>query len=253
MSSALAKGPSAQATDSKPKAAIAAVPTYDNALSKGVSFGRVAVLLGLLAAQFNDLVAEPVVTLQSALPVVAVVQVAYTMLCLPAAGSQQAKAAKKTRPGEKKKAEVAGTSSVVTAFLALVLATISTPVIHALFILFGAPFLDQIPHTFLCAAHFSLLGIFPVIYARGVDSQALIAVAGLSAPLDETLGSLLGAVLGAWLGAVPIPLDWDRDWQRWPVTIVCGMYAGACLGSWLSGTVFYGKRLGGTTSAAKDE
>ncbi|KAL6789232.1 cytochrome P450 [Trichoderma sp. SZMC 28012] len=129
----------------------------------------------------------------------------------------------------------------------------ATPVIHALFILFGAPFLDHITHTFLCAAHFSLLGIFPVIYARGVDSQALIAVAGLSAPLDETLGGLLGAVLGAWLGAVPIPLDWDREWQKWPVTIVCGMYAGSCLGSWLSGVVFFGKRLGGTASAAKDE
>ncbi|EHK25551.1 uncharacterized protein TRIVIDRAFT_33055 [Trichoderma virens Gv29-8] len=253
MSSALAKAPSAQATDAKPKTTVAAVPTFDNALSKGVSFGRVAVLLGLLAAQFNDLVAEPVLTLQSALPVVAVVQVAYAMLCLPAAGSQQAKAAKKSRPGEKKKAEPAGTSSV-TAFLALVLATISTPVIHALFILFGAPFLDHVTHTFLCAAHFSLLGIFPVIYARGVDSQSLIAVAGLSAPLDETLGGLLGAVLGAWLGAVPIPLDWDRDWQRWPVTVVCGMYAGSCLGSWLSGVVFYGKRLGGpAASAAKDE
>ncbi|RFU78439.1 cytochrome p450 [Trichoderma arundinaceum] len=140
-----------------------------------------------------------------------------------------------------------------TALLALVLATISTPVIHALFILFGAPFLDHALPTLLCAAHFSLLGIFPVIYARGVDSQALIAVAGVSTPLDETLGGLLGAVLGAWLGAVPIPLDWDREWQKWPVTIVCGLYAGSCLGSWLSGTVFYGKRLGGTAAPAKDE
>jgi phosphatidylinositol glycan class F len=135
----------------------------------------------------------------------------------------------------------------------LILAAISTPVVHALFILFGAPFIDHVPHTFLCAAHFSLLGVFPVIYARGLDSQALVAVAGLTAPLDETLGGLLGAVLGAWLGAVPIPLDWDRDWQRWPVTVVCGLYAGSCLGSWLSGVVFYGKRLGGAASTTKEE
>lgn len=113
MSSALAKGSLAQATDSKPKTTIAAVPTFDNALSKGVSFGRAAVLLGLLAARFNDLVAEPVLTLQSALPVVAVIQVAYVVLCLPAAGSQQAKSTKKSRPGEKKKPEASGTSSVV--------------------------------------------------------------------------------------------------------------------------------------------
>lgn len=86
-----------------------------------------------------------------------------------------------------------------------------------------------------------------------MDNQSLIAVAGVSAPLDETLGGLLGGVLGAWLGAVPIPLDWDRDWQRWPVTIVCGLYAGSLIGSWLSGTVFYGKRIGGSAPAAKEE
>ncbi|KAH6609564.1 cytochrome P450 [Trichoderma cornu-damae] len=253
MSSALARGSSAQATDSTAKTTVAPVPTFDSAVSKGVSLGRVAVLLGLLTARFNDLVAEPALALQSSLPIVAAVQVVYAVLCLPAAGSQQAKAAKKPRPGEKKRPEAAGTSSVVTALLALVLATISTPVIHVLFVIFGAPFLDFIPQTFLCAAHFSLLGVFPVIYARGVDSQALIAVAGVSAPLDETLGGLLGAVLGAWLGAVPIPLDWDREWQKWPVTVVCGLYAGSCLGSWLSGAVFYGKQLGGTASAAGDE
>ncbi len=32
--------------------------------------------------------------------------------------------------------------------------------------------------------------------------------------------------VGAWLGAVPIPLDWDREWQKWPVTIVTGAYMG---------------------------
>lgn len=127
--------------------------------------------------------------------------------------------------------------------MSLILTAIATPAVYGLFILFGAPFLDYTSHTFLCAAHFSLLGLFPVFYARGVDSQALIAIAGVSAPLDETFGGLIGAVMGAWLGAVPIPLDWDREWQKWPVTILCGLYAGSCLGSWVSGAVFYGKRL----------
>jgi phosphatidylinositol glycan class F len=51
----------------------------------------------------------------------------------------------------------------------------------------------------------------------------------------------LGAVLGAWLGAVPIPLDWDRDWQRWPVTILVGLYVGHCVGAKAGGMLFYGK------------
>lgn len=115
---------------------------------------------------------------------------------------------------------------------------------YILFVLFGAPFLDHVSHTLLCAAHFSLLALFPVFYSRGVNGEALIAVAGASAPLDETFGGLVGAVVGAWLGAVPIPLDWDREWQKWPVTILVGMYAGSLLCSSLSGALFYGKRFG---------
>jgi phosphatidylinositol glycan class F len=112
-------------------------------------------------------------------------------------------------------------------------------------VLFGAPFLTHIWHTFLCAAHLALLGLFPIFYVRGVDSQALIAVAGAYAPLDETFGGFAGAVVGAWLGAVPIPLDWDREWQKWPVTIVVATYLGSCLGSKLAGTLLYGRRFGG--------
>ena len=29
----------------------------------------------------------------------------------------------------------------------------------------------------------------------------------------------LGTCIGAWLGAVPIPLDWDREWQVSPLEI----------------------------------
>ena len=37
-------------------------------------------------------------------------------------------------------------------------------------------------------------------------------------------------VFGAWVGAFPIPLDWDRDWQRWPVTVVVGALGGHTVG-----------------------
>lgn len=77
---------------------------------------------------------------------------------------------------------------------------------------------------------------------RGVDAVAVQAVLGASAPLDATFGGLVGAVVGAWLGAVPIPLDWDREWQKWPVTVVVGTYLGYVLGSRVLGTVWYGTR-----------
>lgn len=53
----------------------------------------------------------------------------------------------------------------------------------------------------------------------------------------------LGGLVGGWLGAIPIPLDWDREWQKWPVTVVVGVYAGAMLGKVLGGLVVKGKRI----------
>lgn len=110
-------------------------------------------------------------------------------------------------------------------------------------VLFGAPLLTHGAHTLLCAAHAAVLALFPLFYVHGVDAAAWAAVAGFSAPLDDASGGLAGALAGAWLGAVPIPLDWDRDWQRWPVTILCGLYAGYVLGRVLGGTLLWGKRF----------
>ena len=39
-------------------------------------------------------------------------------------------------------------------------------------------------------------------------------------------------------------LDWDRDWQAWPVTVLVGCYAGWAVGKTLLGPFFYqGKRI----------
>lgn len=110
-------------------------------------------------------------------------------------------------------------------------------------VLFGAPLLTHTEHTLLCAAHLSLLTSFPLFYVHGVDATAWLGSASFKAPLDEGYGALLGAGLGAWLGAVPIPLDWDREWQKWPVTILVGVYAGFVLGRVLGGTVLFGKKF----------
>jgi phosphatidylinositol glycan class F len=53
----------------------------------------------------------------------------------------------------------------------------------------------------------------------------------------------MGALVGAWVGAIPIPLDWDREWQKWPVTIICGMYTGAVLGKVAGGYLFNGSKV----------
>lgn len=62
-------------------------------------------------------------------------------------------------------------------------------------------------------------------------------------PFDSVWGTTIGSALGAWLGAVPIPLDWDREWQKWPVTIVAGIYAGALMGNFTGRYLLHGKRI----------
>jgi phosphatidylinositol glycan class F len=131
-----------------------------------------------------------------------------------------------------------------TSLLSLILSGLVTPFLYICLVLFGAPFLTHGAHTLLCAAHLSVLALFPLFYVHGVDAASWAAVGGFSAPLDETFGGLVGALVGAWLGAVPIPLDWDRDWQKWPVTVLCGLYAGYLLGRELGGSsLVWGKRF----------
>jgi len=105
----------------------------------------------------------------------------------------------------------------------------------ALLILFGAPLTTHIPHTALCAAHISLLTSLPLIYVYGVETDKWRRIAALMVPVDEVFGAAVGGCLGAWVGAVPIPLDWDREWQRWPVTIVTGAFLGWAVGKTAGG------------------
>lgn len=64
-----------------------------------------AILLSAYYFRFNALVADPVHTLLHSLLPVALLQVAYAVVCLPAAGSNMAK---KLKPGEKRKVTEGG-------------------------------------------------------------------------------------------------------------------------------------------------
>ncbi|GAP83105.1 putative GPI biosynthesis protein family Pig-F [Rosellinia necatrix] len=255
MSQAPGKGAAVAQEPAKPRETepppTQAIRTLPSPGSQALRHAHPAALLALFAVRFRALVADPVSTMQSSLPAVLALQAAYTTVCLPPAGSAAARAPRKPRPGEKKKVswDVPGPNLAVTSLMALVLSVVSAGALHALLVLFGAPFLTHLPHTLLCALHLSLLGLYPLFYARGVAARDWVEVLGARAPFDEAYGGLVGAGLGAWLGAVPIPLDWDREWQKWPVTILCGIYAGYAVGKLVGGTLAFGKRFGGGAEA----
>jgi GPI ethanolamine phosphate transferase 2/3 subunit F len=126
----------------------------------------------------------------------------------------------------------------------LALTAFSVPVLHILFVLFGAPFLTHVYHTLLCAGTLAVLSVFPVVYAHGVNPKAWTSICGATAPWDEIFCGFWGGIIGAWLGAVPIPLDWDREWQKWPVTIVCGIFVGYMIGRVVGNVTVANWRLG---------
>lgn len=49
--------------------------------------------------------------------------------------------------------------------------------------------------------------------------------------------------MGGWLGAIPIALDWDREWQAWPVTVLVGVIGGWAVGRMLTGELGLGVGL----------
>ncbi|KAL4745941.1 GPI biosynthesis protein family Pig-F-domain-containing protein [Aspergillus terricola var. indicus] len=229
-----------------------------------------ALLLSLVAYRFSSVIENPVTELLGNIPYLVGLQVVYVMGCLPPAGSE-----KDTTPGDgsneetktvKKVASTGalrrrgksspGTSSwsaglvlvawkLTPALLSLTLTVLlATPVLSFLLVLFGAPLTTHHTLTFLCAAHMAILSTFPLIYTHGVDGPVWREIWGAARPFDAVWGGALGTFLGAWVGAVPIPLDWDRPWQAYPITILTGAYVGYALGM-LVGRVkgVFGKRI----------
>jgi phosphatidylinositol glycan class F len=117
------------------------------------------------------------------------------------------------------------------------------PILTVLQILLGAPLTTHLPETLLTSTHLALLAVYPLVYVHGADSSKWLEVLSAHSPIDEVFGGAVGACIGAWLGAVPIPLDWDREWQKWPVTVVTGLYLGYIIGKGIGGRLAKGKRI----------
>ncbi|XP_042968321.1 uncharacterized protein C1450.15-like isoform X3 [Carya illinoinensis] len=76
----------------------------------------------------------------------------------------------------------------------------------------------------------SLFTIVPAVTAFGSSWKDWQRIFVNTKPI-ESLGFIIclpahGAVIGAWLGAWPMPLDWERPWQEWPICVSYGAMAG---------------------------
>jgi GPI biosynthesis protein family Pig-F len=135
--------------------------------------------------------------------------------------------------------------TVIALTLTMLLPPIPLTVLaHAL----GAPLYPAalILNTVALCLHISLLSCLPLFYTHGVSGPAWRDVVAAWLPFDEAgvWGGSVGCFVGGWLGAIPIALDWDREWQAWPITVLVGCYGGWAAGKTLLGPVFLqGRRI----------
>ncbi|KAF2396784.1 hypothetical protein EJ06DRAFT_544829 [Trichodelitschia bisporula] len=219
------------------------LPLPQPGLARLVSIAYPPLLLSAYAASFSSIIAAPAPALLTLLPLTAALQVFYAVLCLPLSAQNSNSKAQPAKAVQRKKSRHGDwIPRLSTALIALIISlSLGTAVLAITLVLFGAPITTHIPETLACAAHMALLAGVPLVYVHGVDAERWRAVAALLMPMDEVYGAAVGVLLGVWIGAIPIPLDWDREWQKWPCTIVTGAYlgwaAGKALGVGLRGKV----------------
>ncbi|XP_041353060.1 phosphatidylinositol-glycan biosynthesis class F protein-like [Gigantopelta aegis] len=119
----------------------------------------------------------------------------------------------------------------------------STLFFHALAILYGAPLTESVAETFHFSLMLSATSILPPCVFLGLNLNSWVRVyAHNSAELGPELvvySTTICSIIGAWLGAFPIPLDWDRPWQIWPVSCLLGTLFAYDFGMILSAILLY--------------
>ncbi|BGP54277.1 hypothetical protein JCM8202_000710 [Rhodotorula sphaerocarpa] len=119
----------------------------------------------------------------------------------------------------------------------------STVILQAASVLLGAPVVENAPLTFMLCLLLSLLAVTPLAIAippfqSDPNRFVWLRLASTLSPANDLELALFapaaGAFIGCWSGAVPLPLDWDRPWQRYPTTLVLGALAGHAAGSLFS-------------------
>ncbi|XP_067646932.1 uncharacterized protein PIG-F [Eurosta solidaginis] len=106
-------------------------------------------------------------------------------------------------------------------------------------IILGAPVLQNYEQTFVLSLLLTLQTTSPTIFLLGGSGALQLCFCEkpdtITKSEDTAIGlfkyNALGAILGAWAGSVVAPLDWDRDWQAYPIPNVVGALIGCALGN----------------------
>ncbi|KAI3405526.2 GPI11 [Candida oxycetoniae] len=128
----------------------------------------------------------------------------------------------------------------------LVSLVLALPMFFAI-ILLGAPVYNFLFKTALLSLHLSQLVFGPLVVLYSLDFEKfkkLFLIENIYYVIfsHNILSQVLLTLSGCWLGVLPIPLDWDRPWQQWPITLLVGAYVGGVVGGLVSISIsFYRK------------
>ncbi|KAG0583552.1 hypothetical protein M758_3G147400 [Ceratodon purpureus] len=116
---------------------------------------------------------------------------------------------------------------------------LGTVVIALLALAFGAPTsLQYASRTLHWAFLMSVLVVLPAAIVLGSswpDWQRIFAFTRPRGGLERAICiPAHGALIGAWVGAFPMPLDWERPWQEWPISCTYGAAGGYLVGLTIS-------------------
>lgn len=179
----------------------------------------------LIGMFYFGLTEAPLATMVKGLANLVVMQLMYGYLCATSLGGKKKQ---KKKDDEDNVVLLVGAATAVAMLLA--------NVVFVALILFGAPMYGFLWETYVLAYHFALIALQPVLICYKLDYEQFVALFKLDNLYrvvfsNSVLASSALTALGAWLGVIPIPLDWDRPWQQWPITILAGGYLGAFAGS----------------------
>uniref|UniRef100_G1PBY6 Phosphatidylinositol glycan anchor biosynthesis class F n=1 Tax=Myotis lucifugus TaxID=59463 RepID=G1PBY6_MYOLU len=114
------------------------------------------------------------------------------------------------------------------------------------FVLYGAPLIELVLETFLFAVILSTFTTVPCLCLLGPNLKAWLRVFsrnGVTSVWENSLQiTTISSFLGTWLGAFPIPLDWERPWQVWPISCTLGATFGYVAGLVISPLWIYWNR-----------
>lgn len=109
-------------------------------------------------------------------------------------------------------------------------------------ILLGAPVLQDYEQTCVLSMILTLLTVSPLVFMLGAGGTLQVWFCEKVENIvkaEEVYISLykyhaIGAVVGAWVGSVVVPLDWDKDWQEYPIPNVIGAFCGSGIATIIS-------------------